>query len=49
MTGMQDGFNHMVTCYFGEVIMEMDKWTAEEAYTILNHISNMKTITATIF
>ena len=47
ITGIVDGFDHMATWYFNEKILEMDKWTAEKIYAVLNHIANMKTITAT--
>ena len=46
---MEDGFDHMVTCYSSEDTMEMDEWTAEEAYVVLNHIANMRTITTTTY
>ena len=44
---MKDGFDHMLTCYFREKVLEMDKWTAEETYAVLKHITTIKTITAT--
>ena len=46
VTGMEDSFDHMVTCYYNEDILEMDKWTAQETYAVLNHIATMRTIIA---
>ena len=47
MTGIEDGFNHMFTCYFGKKTLKIDEWTAKETYAVLNYIANIRTITAT--
>ena len=47
MNGMEDSFDHMVTCYFNEETLEMNEWNVEETYTVFNYIANMRTITIT--
>ena len=44
---MEDGFDHIVTCCFGEDTMEMNEWKVEEFYVVSNHIANIRIITAT--
>ena len=44
---MKDGFDYMITCYFGKKTLEIYEWTAKETYAVLNHIANIRTITAT--
>ena len=42
LNNMEDDFGHMVTCYFGKKTLEMNEWTAEKTYAVLNYIANMK-------
>ena len=47
MTGMEYGFDYMVTYYFIKDTLKIDEWTAEETYAVLNYIANIRIITAT--
>ena len=36
MTGMEDGFDYIVMCYYEKNVLEIDKWTSKETYAVLS-------------